>query len=160
MKIDNHLASDTPPARILLLEDSYIDAAFIKNDLEMSGLRFDLTRAQNRLEFLAALTYSYDLILCDYYLDHFNAEQALAILRERGIDTPVVLITNADEQKVLALVEQGASDFLQKDRLGRLAHSVKGNWPYTANAAWRLDNRKRSSPNPILRHRCPASWPR
>jgi DNA-binding NarL/FixJ family response regulator len=125
MKIDNHLASDTPPARILILEDSYIDAAFIKNDLEMSGLRFDLTRAQNRLEFLAALAYSYDLILCDYYLDHFNAEQALAILRERGIDTPVVLITNADEQKVLALVEQGANDFLQKDRLGRLAHSVK-----------------------------------
>jgi DNA-binding NarL/FixJ family response regulator len=125
MKTDDHLASDAQPARILLVEDSYIDAAFINNALEMAGLRFDLTRAANRLEFLAALAYPYDLILCDYYLDDFNAEQALAILKERGTDTPVVLITNAAEQKVLALVEQGANDFLQKDRLGRLAHSVK-----------------------------------
>jgi DNA-binding NarL/FixJ family response regulator len=125
MQIDDHFASNSPPARILLLEDSYIDAAFIKNDLEMSGLRFELTRATNRLEFLAALAYSYDPILCDYYLDHFNAEQALAILRERGIDTPVILVTNASEQKALALIEQGANDFLQKDRMGRLAHSVK-----------------------------------
>lgn len=48
--------------------------------------------------FRQALEPELDLILADYSLPHFNARQALLILREQKLDVPCIVITGAQKK--------------------------------------------------------------
>ena len=54
-----------------------------------------------------------DLVLMSVRLPDMSGREALGILRERGIDTPVVLITDRDSlEEAIRSMQEGASDFL------------------------------------------------
>ena len=64
-------------------------------------------------------------MLADYTLPQFDALSALNILREAGRSTPFIIVTGSiAEETAVAILKQGADDFLLKDRLTRLGPAV------------------------------------
>jgi diguanylate cyclase (GGDEF)-like protein/PAS domain S-box-containing protein len=112
--------------RILLLEDRDFDADLVKIELRRSGFDAEVTRVITEAEFRAALHPGYDLILSDYALPQFSGMRALAILRESGLDLPFILVSGTiGEEAAVEAMQMGASDYLIKDRLGRLGNSIR-----------------------------------
>src|SRR5215211_6317959 len=111
---------------ILLLEDVSSDAALVVHELSRSGLHFSWQRVDTREEFLEELSrFAPHVILADYSLPQFTAIDALRLLKERGVDVPLILVTgsNSDEVAVECLRE-GADDYILKEALRRLPTAV------------------------------------
>jgi two-component system cell cycle sensor histidine kinase/response regulator CckA len=134
---------ETPAISILLVEDNVVDAELILRALRLSGLslKTEPHRVDNERDYLAALDTHPDVILSDYALPGFSGLRALELLRERGSATPFILIsaTIGDEIAVQA-IKLGASDYLIKDRLGRLHQSIS-----SALANARLEQERRQA---------------
>ncbi|HEX7812247.1 MAG TPA: EAL domain-containing protein [Burkholderiales bacterium] len=116
----------TEKLRVLLLEDRDVDADLIRIELKRAGFQADVTRVITEAEFRAALEPGYDLILSDYALPQFSGLAALAILQESGLDLPFILVSGTiGEEAAVEAMQTGASDYLIKDRLGRLGNSIR-----------------------------------
>ncbi len=119
-----------PPAgvvRILLLEDSDLDAELIEGELRAGGLQYVLRREQDGPGFEAALReFEPRVVLSDYRLPSYDGEQALALARALCPEVPVIVISGAvGEEQTVELLKGGATDFVLKDRLGRLVSAVR-----------------------------------
>lgn len=100
--------------RVLLVEDEQGIAGFIRKGLSESGYAIDV--ASDGQEGLAyALAAEYDLIILDVMLPQLGGLELLRALRERGIQTPVLLLTARDAvaDRVRGL-DAGADDYLTK----------------------------------------------
>ena len=74
-----------------------------------------------------ALDHRYwDIILCDHLLEGFTSFQVLDLLKRRECDVPVIILSGVigEEMAVLAM-KSGASDYVMKSALARLAPSVE-----------------------------------
>jgi diguanylate cyclase (GGDEF)-like protein/PAS domain S-box-containing protein len=112
--------------RILLLEDRDSDADLVKVELRRAGFDAEVTRVITEAEFRAALAPGFDLILSDYALPQFSGLQALGILRDSALDVPFILVSGTiGEEAAVEAMQMGASDYLIKDRLGRLGNSIR-----------------------------------
>ena len=112
--------------RILALEDSDIDSELIMHELRQGGIEFTATRVQTGADFERAIfEFKPELILADYRLPTFDGGQALAMAKEHCPDVPVIVISGAvGEETAVELLKNGATDFVLKDRLGRLVPAV------------------------------------
>jgi PAS domain S-box-containing protein len=110
--------------RVLVLEARLSDAELIVHELRRAGLAFDWRRADSRAGYLDQLGWPPDLILADCSLPQLDASQALTLLRERGLAIPFIILSAGFDEKALECMRQGASDYLLKDRLGRLGPAV------------------------------------
>lgn len=112
--------------RILLLEDSDYDAELILRALKKEEIKFVSRRVQTRSELSRQISeFRPEIILADYMLPSFNGAQALALAKERCPDVPVIIISGAvGEETAVELLNNGATDFVLKDHLGRLAPAV------------------------------------
>ncbi|HDQ72125.1 MAG TPA: PAS domain S-box protein [Chloroflexi bacterium] len=112
---------------LLFLEDDVYDAELAISELERAGYTCRWERVEAREGFLAALeTPDYDLILADYNLPAFDGLTALALLRERDLDIPFVLVSGVlGEETAIESLKSGATDYVLKDRLSRLGPVVK-----------------------------------
>lgn len=112
--------------RILLLEDRDTDAELVRMELRRAGFDADVTRVITEDEYRAALQPGYDLILSDYSLPQFSGLHALRILKQSGLDVPFILVSGTiGEEAAVEAMQMGASDYLIKDRLGRLGNSIR-----------------------------------
>lgn len=117
----------TGGVRILLLEDSDLDAELIERELGRGGLEYVLRRERCGGGFERALReFSPRVILSDYRLPDYDGAQALERARQVCPEVPVILISGAvGEEKTVELLKGGATDFVLKDRLGRLGSAVR-----------------------------------
>ncbi len=117
---------ETTSLRILTLEDSDLDAELIVRELRRGGLDFVCHRVQTGKDFeLALAQFEPEVILSDYMLPTFNGAQALAMAKKRCPDVPLIVISGAvGEDTAVELLKDGATDFVLKDRLGRLVPAV------------------------------------
>lgn len=115
------------PLDILLLEDQPADADAVEAGLREAGVDFTVRRVAAREDFLAALASRVpEVILSDFSLVDFSALDALAILRERRLEVPFILITgNRSEEVAVECIHQGADDYILKASLRRLPTSLK-----------------------------------
>lgn len=113
--------------RILLLEDVETDAQIIEDQLREAGLEFSARRVVTREEYAQALVdFSPDIVLADNSLPAFDAHGALRIAHEINPLLPVVVVTGSlIDEKAVELLREGASDYVLKDRLARLAPAVR-----------------------------------
>jgi len=113
--------------RILNLEDSANDSELAHDALEQDGVPCDFIRVETRAEFIQALEEGgYDLIISDYALPSFDGIAALCLARAKCPEIPFLFLTGAlGEEKAIEILKCGAVDYVLKDRLGKLAHSVK-----------------------------------
>ncbi len=69
--------------------------------------------------------HSYDVVLSDYNMPGWSGLDALHLLREKGKDTPFLLVTGAlGEETAVSCIQEGVSDYVLKDRLARLPHAI------------------------------------
>ena len=124
------MTSTVTSFRLLHLEDSEPDHALAMAHLRRSGIRVDAVRIETRAEFEAALAETWDLVLSDYHLPGFTGMDALQILRARsaqdGRITPFILVSGQiGEDTAVQAMRNGASDYLLKQNLARLAPAVE-----------------------------------
>ena len=113
------------PLNVLILEDRPADAALMVHELRRAGFDPMWRRVETATDYLAHLQPGLDVILADYSLPQFDALQALQLLRERGADTPFLIVSgNIGEELAVSAMRQGAADYLLKDRLARLGPAV------------------------------------
>ena len=100
--------------KVLLVEDNVGLNASLKEILELNGYivdgAFDADEALNFLQ-----NSYYDVIILDVMLPDIDGFALLKILREKGIKTPVIMLTAKDQlkDKVKGL-ELGADDYITK----------------------------------------------
>ncbi len=113
--------------RFLHLEDSLLDAELAQATLTEGGIDCELVRVETSADFLAALeTEAFDLILADYALPSFDGISALEIARNRCPDVPFIFVSAAlGEELAIEALKNGATDYVLKQRLGRLVPSVQ-----------------------------------
>ena len=112
---------------ILHLEDNPNDAALVQSELEAAGLTCDINRVESRAVFVAALERGgIDLVFSDFTLPAFDGLSALNIVHTRWPDLPVILISGTlGEEKAVAALKSGATDYILKGHLARLAPAVR-----------------------------------
>jgi len=114
------------PVRLLIIEDNPDDAELIIHGLKRAGFEVDWTRVQTESQFLRGLEELPDLILSDFALPQFDGLRALALIRERGLDIPFILISGTvGEETAVEAMKLGASDYILKDRTARLGQAVE-----------------------------------
>lgn len=116
-----------PTYRILHVEDSPDDAELIARALARAGVQASIDRVDTEPEYLAQLDRAIpDVILCDYDMPRFSAERALAIMGERRLDIPFIVVSNhIGQNAAVVAMQSGASDYLSKRDLGRLAKAIE-----------------------------------
>ena len=100
--------------RILLVEDEKGVANFIKKGLEEEYYSIDhATEAEGALDFLEVNTY--DMIILDVMMPGMNGFDLCRKIRQKGIQTPILMLTARDsvKDKVHGL-DSGADDYLTK----------------------------------------------
>ncbi|MFH1619681.1 MAG: response regulator [bacterium] len=115
------------PLHILLVENDPEDASTIVDVLKTRGLSFTHAVADNAGKFGRELASNPpDVIISDYRMPDFGALEVLAMLREKDCDIPVIVATGSVSEDVVAeTMKMGAADYILKDNLLRLIHSVK-----------------------------------
>ena len=112
---------------ILHLEDDADDAELIRAALETEGMALHLTRVECQQDFVAALEQGrFDVILADYTLPSFDGLSALRIAKEACPDVPLIFVSGTlGEDIAIEALKIGATDYIRKDRLSRLAPAVQ-----------------------------------
>lgn len=115
------------PLAILFIEASPEDCTRLVAHLEGEGVAVFARRVDTPEAFRHALREaSWDAIVSDYHAGPFGAEPALEMLRETGLDIPLVVVSGlVGEEKAVDLMRHGASDVVPKDRLARLAPALR-----------------------------------
>jgi two-component system OmpR family response regulator len=100
--------------KVLVVEDEEQIADAVRRGLEGEGIAVDVMR--DGVDGLwAASEHAYDAIVLDLMLPGMTGPQVLSALRERGVWTPVLVLTAryGDDVQV-SLFDDGADDFLTK----------------------------------------------
>jgi signal transduction histidine kinase/CheY-like chemotaxis protein len=115
------------PLRVLLLEDNTLDAELIQELLEADHFVCEVTRAQTRAEFVAGLENpGIEVILADYKLPSFDGLSALKLALDARAEVPFIFVSGSlGEEVAIEAVKDGATDYVVKSRLSRLAPSVQ-----------------------------------
>nr|WP_302479768.1 HWE histidine kinase domain-containing protein [Roseicella sp. DB1501] len=105
------------------LEDSPIDAALIAEHLARSGLSCDIHLVASRDDYAAALAAGgFDAIIADYVVPAFDGLAALDMARDGAPGIPFIFVSGTlGEEAAVDAVRRGATDYVVKQRLARLA---------------------------------------
>lgn len=115
------------PLRLLHLEDDPLDAELITTTLTQGNIPCQSQLVYTRQAFVAALKEGrMDLILADYSIPGFDGMTALTLARQHCPDVPFLFVSaTIGEELAIDAMHQGATDYVLKQRLGRLVPSVQ-----------------------------------
>ncbi len=112
--------------RVLHIEDSELDHELAMAQLRRGGLNVQVQRVETRAEFAEAMHGEWDAIISDYNLPGFSGLQALEMVREAALLVPFILVSGEiGEDTAVAAMRNGASDYLLKSHLARLAPALQ-----------------------------------
>jgi signal transduction histidine kinase len=113
--------------RLLHLEDSVPDHELAMAHLQRAGLAVDVLRVDTEPAFRDALAaQEWDIVLSDFNLPGFDGLHAQQILQHSGKLLPFILVSGEiGEDTAVAAMRNGASDYLLKNNLARLAPAVE-----------------------------------
>ncbi|HMP76491.1 MAG TPA: response regulator [Kiritimatiellia bacterium] len=115
-----------PTLRVLMVEDSEDDAVLIQHHLRKHGYDVQALRVETLEEMRSALDQPWDIVLSDHNMPDMSSLRGLALLRERDLDIPFILVSGTiGEAQAVAAMKAGAHDFVMKDRLGRLVPVIE-----------------------------------
>ena len=113
--------------RVLHLEDSPRDAEIVRHRLELDGMDCSILVVDNQAGFEAALTSEpFDVVISDYNLPNYDGVAALKFALTTQPDAPVILVSGTvGEEQAVQCLHFGATDYLLKQSLDRLAPAVR-----------------------------------
>ncbi|MBI5877276.1 MAG: GAF domain-containing protein [Chloroflexi bacterium] len=109
--------------QILYLDDEPNDARQVRETLASAGVDCDVLRVETREQFGAAVAQGgFDLILSDIALSSFDGLSALALARQDRPNVPFIFVSGAlGEEVAIESLKNGATDYVLKEKLARLA---------------------------------------
>jgi signal transduction histidine kinase len=113
--------------RVLHLEDSELDHQLMVAQLKRNGLDVQAVRIETEAAYAAALSQpqQWDLVVSDYNLPGFSGMAALEQLKASGVQLPFILVSGEiGEDTAVEAMRYGASDYLLKNNLARLAPAM------------------------------------
>ena len=113
--------------RLVVVEDNPSDVELVKHALIKGGFDAECTVVQRAEDFRNALHGSgYEIVLADYSLPAWNGLETVEILRQEGVDVPVIVVSGAlGDMRAVECIKQGAADYVLKDHLLRLPDAVR-----------------------------------
>ena len=113
--------------QVLHLEDDRLHTEITEALLAEDGIKYDMTHVATKADFVAALAAGpFDLVLADFTLPNFDGMTALSMVRERFPDLPFIFVTaTMGEEAAIEAFKQGATDYVIKGRLSRLAPAIR-----------------------------------
>ena len=114
------------PMRILHLEDSAADHLLTCNELKRAGFAFAIERTDTLSGYASNMCNEFfDVVLADYNLPGFTAVDALGATPESFLG-PFILLSGAiGESVAVQAIHSGATDFLHKNELFKLARVIE-----------------------------------
>jgi PAS domain S-box-containing protein len=112
---------------ILHLEDDPADAELVQSRLADAGLACRFIRVQSRDAYEDVLRQDpLDIILADYRLPMYDGMSALRLAHECRPDVPFIFVSGVlGEETAIEALTQGATDYVLKQNLTRLAPAVR-----------------------------------
>ncbi len=112
---------------VLHLEDDPMDAELIQEKLEVAGLDCQIIHVKTREEFDAAIRRGgHDIILADFRLPQFDGMSALRMAQKICPEIPFIFVSGTmGEEAVIEGLTKGATDYVLKQRLSRIAPAVR-----------------------------------
>lgn len=113
--------------KVLMLEDNENDADLIRMYLNSSALNVKPTLVSTKEEYLEIIhNNDFDVILSDHNLPQFSSLEALRIRNKYKFHIPFIVVSGAiPEEYAVALLQEGANDYILKDRPQRLVTAIK-----------------------------------
>jgi PAS domain S-box-containing protein len=129
------------PVKILVVEDSEDDARLVLLVLRRGGFHPIYRRVQDLAAFRAAFDNErWDAVLSDFRMPAFSGVDALHAFRALGIDIPFIFVSGTiGEEVAVEAMKAGASDYVMKQNLARLAPVLERE---LAQAAVRAERRQ------------------
>lgn len=114
------------PLRVLIVEDSEDDALLLLLELKRGGYEPVYLRVETREDMDAALcSKTWDVVISDHSMPHFNGLNALKVIKERDLDLPFIIVSGTiDEDAAVELMKAGAHDYMPKGNLSRLVPAM------------------------------------
>jgi GAF domain-containing protein len=115
------------PIRVLIVEDAENDALLLVRELRRGGFEPKFERVETAEAMARALAeQTWDLVVSDYSMPHFNGIAALSVLNQCGLDLPFIIVSGTiGEDVAVAAMKAGAHDYLMKGNLRRLNSAVE-----------------------------------
>ncbi|MEO7774113.1 MAG: EAL domain-containing protein [Steroidobacteraceae bacterium] len=112
--------------RVLLVEDLQADAEFVTRALLRAGMNITTERVETETGLCEALDrFDPDIVLSDFSLPEFDGVSALDIVRRERPRVPFVFVSGTiGEDRAIEALKRGATDYVLKSNLSRLAPAV------------------------------------
>jgi EAL domain-containing protein (putative c-di-GMP-specific phosphodiesterase class I)/CheY-like chemotaxis protein len=113
--------------RLVVAEDNETDALLIARHLAKAGVKCTMRRVETEDDFVGALVdVEPDVIISDYSMPQFDGQRALEIASIRAPDTPFLFVSGTiGEERAIDALQRGATDYILKSNLTRLAPAVQ-----------------------------------
>jgi PAS domain S-box-containing protein len=110
-----------------MVEDSADDTQLLMRELQKGGFEPEFRRVETAPEMSEALeAESWDLVISDHSMPGFGSLKALRLLQARRPDLPFIVVSGAiGEDIAVGVMKAGASDYVMKGNLARLAPSIE-----------------------------------
>jgi two-component system, sensor histidine kinase and response regulator len=114
------------PLRVLIIDDSEKDKILEILELEKGGFDPVAERIDTPVAMQTALTEkTWDVILADYTMPYFSGDAALELFNQCNLETPYIVVSGTiGEERAVAAMKAGASDYINKNDLPRLVPVV------------------------------------
>lgn len=111
----------------LIVDDNPDDALLVACCIEKGGYRLTYKRVEDEAQMIAMLRQrTWDAVICDVSMPHFDAASALAIWQGEGLDCPFIVVSGAvGEEAAVSLLKAGAHDFVLKGNMSRLVPALE-----------------------------------
>jgi signal transduction histidine kinase len=112
--------------RVLIAEDNERDAAMLVRELRRGSYDLTFECIETPEAMGAALAdRPWDLVVSDFSMPRFSAQAALALVKERGLDLPFIIVSGTvGEEAAVEAMRSGAHDFMPKGHFSRLLPAV------------------------------------
>lgn len=113
--------------KILLLEDSNTDAAWVQHTILKSITNCEFGLAKDKESYIRLLEeYMPDIVLSDNELPQYSATEALKHLLQTKKNIPFIIVSGSmPEEFSASMIKLGADDYIQKDRMTRLPSAIE-----------------------------------
>ena len=114
------------PLRALIVEDSEDDCTLLVRILRQGGFDVQHKRVDSAATLLQSIeSETWDIVLSDYSMPGFSGTSALALVREKGLDTPFVFVSGTiGEETAVNAMREGAQDYIMKGNVKRLLPAI------------------------------------
>jgi two-component system cell cycle sensor histidine kinase/response regulator CckA len=114
------------PLRALIVEDSENDCLLLLSILQRGGYVVDHKRVDTAVGLKSTLDDPWDIVISDFSMPGFRGTDALAIVRERGLDTPFIFLSGTiGEEMAVSAMKAGAQDYVIKGNVARLLPAIE-----------------------------------